>query len=208
MVILFSGCEKEEQNGIAKIDKSNQQYYNELHERVNKICEEFDPTEKALFKLSGWISPDDLKFSNLIKELDTPQKISDYMVNNFTYKASAFYAFSPYTLWVIKNGDCNDFATFGVFMADCNGYTTYQILVSYEHSDGSHCIAVYKEGDKLSFTENQYYFNNDGHFFNTFKEIINFECKLLDLKLEVYIVYDYENNIIEYNFKGENMPVK
>jgi len=77
----------------------------------------------GIFNLNGWICPDDGEFLAVIEELDTPQKIGDYMLENFTYEAHNFYAPDPYTLWKTKKGDCNDFSTFGVFIAGNFYYT-------------------------------------------------------------------------------------
>ncbi|GAJ14905.1 unnamed protein product, partial [marine sediment metagenome] len=85
----------------------------------------------GIFNLNGWIWPDDLEFMALIEELDTPQKISDYMRENFIYKANVIYAPDPYTLWKTGEGDCNDLETFARFVANWHGYETYQIKIYY-----------------------------------------------------------------------------
>jgi hypothetical protein len=157
----------------------------------------------GLFNLDGWLWPeDDLEFMTMVKELDTPQKISDYMMSNFTYKEHKIYAPDPYTLWKTEKGDCNDFSTFGVFIAHWHGYETYQIEIYYSGTIKKHWIAVYIEEDKMSFTDNQYYFNNYGYFFDTFREIVEFDCKYFpDKELRKYTVNDYENNIVEERYK-------
>jgi len=152
----------------------------------------------GIFNLNGWICPDDGEFLAVIEELDTPQKIGDYMLENFTYEAHNFYAPDPYTLWKTKKGDCNDFSAFGVFVANYHGYETYQIEIFYRGTIYSHRIAIYVE-EGMSFTDNGYYFNNWGNWFNTFKEIVDFDCSELpdNLTLKKYIVYNYWNNIVE-----------
>jgi len=160
-------------------------------------------TSCGIFNLSSFVIPDNLYFMTEIGELDTPRKISDYMLDKFTYQKHTFYAPSPYQLWLTKNGDCNDFATFGIFVADYHGYETYQIEIFYKGTSGGHLIAVYvEEEDKMSFTDNQYYFNYYGHWFNTFREIVEFDCKYFPNKeLKKYTVKDYENNIVEEGYK-------
>ena len=124
------------------------------------------------------------------------------MQANFTYELHAIYAPDPYTLWKTKKGDCNDFSTFGVFIAHWHGYETYQIEIYYSGTIKKHWIAVYTEDDGLSFTDNQYYFNNYGYFFDTFREIVEFDCKYFpDKELRKYSVKDYENNIVEEGYK-------
>lgn len=159
----------------------------------------------GIFNLNGFIVPEPGKaeFMTIVEKLDTPQKISDYMLENFTYQKHTFYAPSPYQLWLTKNGDCNDMSTFGVFMADYHGYETYQIQIFYKGTLWRHCIAVYVEEGGMSFTDNWYYFNNWGDWFETFKEIVEFDCKyFLGKELKKYIVKDYENNIVKvgYNY--------
>jgi len=160
----------------------------------------------GIFNLNGWVCPDDLEFITLIEELDTPQKISDYMKENFVYEAHAIYAPNPYTLWEIKKGDCNDFATFGVFVANYHGYETYLIKILYDNTFKKHWIAVYvEEEDKMSFTDNQYYSLYFGKtYFNTFKEIVEFDVMLRITgwpEWSKYIVYYYDGHIkeVEYN---------
>ena len=156
----------------------------------------------GIFNLNGWICPDDLEFMAIIERLKTPQEISNYMRENFIYEAHAIYAPDPYTLWKIKKGDCNDFATFGVFVAHWHDYETYLVKILYDNTLEKHWIAVYTEDDGLSFTDNQYYFNNYGYFFDTFREIVEFDCKYFpDKELKKYVVKDYENNIVEEGYK-------
>ena len=156
----------------------------------------------GFYNLSNFTLPDDLEFLEVVKELDSPQKIGDYMQANFTYELHAIYAPDPYTLWKTKKGDCNDFATFGVFVAHWHDYETYLVKILYDNTFEKHWIAVYTEDDRLSFTDNQYYFNNYGYFFDTFREIVEFDCKYFpDKELKKYVVKDYENNIVEEGYK-------
>ena len=147
-----------------------------------------------IYNLNYFTLPDDAEFLALVQELDTPQKICDYMSDNFTYKLHTFYALDPYILWQNKEGDCNDFATFGIFIADYHNYETYLIKV-FNETSLRHYIAVYKEYDYYSITDNQYYFLG----FNNFKEIVNFDSEYMipNRKWSKYIVYDYDMDIFE-----------
>lgn len=147
----------------------------------------------GIFNLDGWITPDDAEFLALIQELDTPCKICQYMIDNFTYKENTSYNPNPYELWLIQEGDCNDFATFGIFIANYNGYETYQIRIFYPNDFNKHLIAVYKE-NKYSFSDNQIYFIA---IYNTFLEIVEYDCYLQNKVWSNYTVYDYEMNLIE-----------
>ena len=131
-----------------------------------------------VYNLSNFVMPDDLEFLEVVETLDTPEKISDYMIENFTYELHPTYAISPYVLWQTKKGDCNDFSTFGVFIADYHGYETYQIKINLKNTLYCHYIAVYNEG-LWSFTDNQYYY----YGYDTFEEIVKESCR--------HIGYDY-----------------
>ena len=156
----------------------------------------------GFYNLSNFTLPDDLEFLEAVKELDSPQRIGDYMQANFTYELHKIYAPDPYILWKTKKGDCNDFSTFGVFVAHYHGYETYQINIFYIASKITHFLAVYVENDGLSFTDNQCYLNNAEDFFNSFREIVEFDCKdFRDKELKKYIVKNYENNIVEEGYK-------
>jgi len=160
----------------------------------------------GVFNLNGWVCPDDLEFIEVIEELNTPQKISDYMKENFIYEAHALWTPNPYTLWKTKKGDCNDFSTFGVFVANWHGYETYQIQIFYKGTLWRHYIAIYVEDGGLSFTDNQFYnrYLPDTYRFDTFEEIVEYDGTLRVIGWPVwkkYIVRDYKNNIVEEGYK-------
>ena len=145
----------------------------------------------GIFNLTNFVMPDDLEFIAVVESLDTPEKIGNYMTENFTYKIHGLYASDPYTLWKIKEGDCNDFSTFGTFVANYHGYETYQIEIYYG-TMYAHYLGVYVE-DMYSFTDNRSY-----HYgFNTFKDIVNESEKYTGLQWKSYIVYDYFRKIIK-----------
>lgn len=146
----------------------------------------------GVFNLNGWIYPDDGEFLAVVESLYTPEKIGNYMLENFTYEIHDFYAPDPYTLWQIKKGDCNDFATFGAFVADYHNYETYQIEI-FDYTLFKHYVAVYDEDIWYSITDCQnYYFG-----FDTFRKIVDYVCDIRLKNWRKYIVYDYWNDIIE-----------
>ena len=147
----------------------------------------------GIFDLDNFITPDDAEFIACIERLDTPQKIGDYMLENFIYEAHIFYAPDPYELWKLKKGDCNDFMTFGIFVANYHGYETYQLEISYKGTIYKHYIAVYEEDNYYSVTNDKYYYSD----FNTFGEIVKYNETLINKKWTKYIVYDYWNKIVE-----------
>lgn len=159
----------------------------------------------SVFNLNNFILPNDTEFIALVEELDTPQKIGDYMLDNFTYEFHNLYAPDPYSLWELKKGDCNDFVTFGIFVANYHGYKTYQIEI-FNNTAINHWIAVYVENNGFSITDNQYYFsgyptviNNELYFpnFDSFKQILKFYSLRTNKNWSKYKVFDYNMNLIE-----------
>jgi len=165
----------------------------------------------GVYNLSGFTLPDDAEFLALIEELDTPEKIGNYMLENFTYKFHNFYAPDPYILWQTKEGDCNDMSTFGIFTANWHGIETYQIEIFLYETTLKHWIAVYVENNGFSITDNQDYFSGypliiDNQLcfpnFNSFEQILKFDSLRKNNIWSKYIVYDYWNNIIEEVFNN------
>jgi len=145
----------------------------------------------GIFNPNNFVLPNDVEFINTIETLNIPQKIGNYMRENFTYEAHRFFSLTPYELWSTQKGDCNDFSTFGTFVAHYHGYETYQIRIIQD--DGIiHWLGVYKE-NIYSFTDCQNYFPD----YETFREIVerNYLDKFADWAS--YQVYDYDMNLIE-----------
>lgn len=91
----------------------------------------------------------------------------------------------PYMIWKTKKGNCNNFSEFGAFVADYHDYKVYQAGIPFEGTSEKHLITIYVEDKGLSFTHNQNYINNAGHYFKNFDHILKFmeifkdsECQL------------------------------
>ena len=145
----------------------------------------------GIYNLNFFTLPDDSEFLTLVQELDTPEKICQYMLDNFTIEEHPYMSLTPYRLYIIKKGDCDDFSNFARFMANCHGYETYQIIMSLADSIYKHSIAIYKENGYYTFSELQYY-NPYNDTYNSFAEIMS-----LFNGWSGYIVYDYWNGIVE-----------
>ena len=117
------------------------------------------------------------------------------MIDNFTYKENISSNPDPYNLWLIQEGDCNDFTTFAIFVANYHNYTTYQICIHFKGIIAKHVIAVFVENGYLSIVDFSYYF----YGFDTFREIVDFNEKYMIPHREwsKYIVYDFCNDIVE-----------
>jgi len=152
----------------------------------------------GIYNLSNFVLPDDLEFLAVVESLNTPEKISEYMQENFEYKYQPLKALSPYQLWKSKYGDCNDMACFGHWVANYHGIETYQIEIKLKNSFETHWLAVYVEGDYYSFTDNQIYF----YGYKTFREIVEKSCNdNICYEWTSYKVFDYGMKVIESGSK-------
>jgi len=141
----------------------------------------------GLYNISNFVLPDDVKFLAIIQELNTPEKICQYMTDNFETEEHPCITLNPYRLYLTKKGDCNDFSTFAIFIAHHHGYETYLVLMQF---DVWHAIAIYKEGNCYTFSDNQTYYSDQCYTsFDNITQIYNGYSK--------YIVYDYWNDIVE-----------
>lgn len=147
----------------------------------------------GLYNLASFVLPNDSEFTALIEELDTPKKICDYMINNFTYEAHLDTSLNPYQLYLIQKGDCDEFANFAIYMANYHGHKTYQIRIYYKDIIYKHILAAYKE-EKYSFSSNQYYFPARH---DNFLEIVKYHSYFNDNIWSRYEVYNYDNTLID-----------
>ena len=150
------------------------------------------------YNLDGFILPDDPEFLEVIRSLDTPKKISDYMGDNFTYKVNHTPA-SPYKIWEIGEGDCNDFVCFAKYVGNYNGIVVYEIIIN-DGSIFSHSICVYEEYSPYgiySFTSVQDYYSG----YKTFRETVIRGTSTVNMNWKNYKVYNYDGEIIEKGVK-------
>jgi uncharacterized protein YxeA len=152
----------------------------------------------GLYNLNNFVLPDNDEFLTLVQELDTPEKICQYMTDNFNTEIHPYIILTPYQLFKNKAGDCDDFSTFAQFVAHYHGYETYQIIISFSNKKYKHSIAVYKE-NKYSFSDCEIYCSAR---YNNFSEIIKYDCWLRDEIWTKYIVYDYDMNIVETGYNN------
>lgn len=145
----------------------------------------------GICNLSNFILPNNLEFLVLIEELDTPKEICQYMQDNFISEKHPFYGLTPYELYKTKKGDCNDYSTFAIFVANYHGYTTYEIIISFGIIQ--HAIAVYEENGSYTFSSLGYYFDYET-LQNSFRDIVDLYT---NYKWLGYKVYDYDMNIVE-----------
>jgi len=147
----------------------------------------------GVYNLNSFILPDDIEFLALIEQLNTPERICQYMVDNFKCEKNPYNVLNPYDLFLGKEGDCNDFSLFATFMANCNGFETWQIFIKFPFcvygTPAGHVIGVFKEGDFYNISDTLYYIKCSRE---TFEEIME-----LYPDHNSYTVYDYDMNIVD-----------
>lgn len=148
----------------------------------------------GLYNLTHFVVPDDTEFIAIVASLDTPQKICDYLEENFTFKLSLYYAPSPYVFWLEKEGDCNDFADFGMWVANQNGWETYSVII-YFGGFSSHALTIYVEDSLYNYQNVKKYKTIQ---VNTFREVVeHWQSITTKYEWRTYRIYDYDDNLIE-----------
>ena len=149
----------------------------------------------SVFDLNNFVLPNDIEFIKTIETLDTPEKICNYMKDNFTYKPSVSYNLDPYQLWLTKKGDCNDFCSFAIFIANYHNYVTYQIHIYFKKTFIKHVLAVYLENNQYTYSNNKAYYPL---YVSSFDEIISHYFNFpIEYELDYYKVFDYNMNLIK-----------
>lgn len=109
-----------------------------------------------------------LIFSEVVNQLDTPEKLLEYMKDNFT---GAYHeghiSYSPEEFFNIKEGDCKDLATFGSYVLDQHGYEVKIMCVKLSGElKGQHALTYFRDKD------------------DTLKYITNNMCNIEIIKVE------------------------
>jgi len=143
---------------------------------------------------NSFVVPNDTEFRTIMNNLSTPKKTCSYMADNFTFKFHPVYAPDPYELWENREGDCNDFAWFVIFMAHYHGYEVYRIKIK-ESFFKYHSLGVFVEDGFYTSSSNMSYYPWSCE---TFREIVNIHRN----DWISYQVYDYEKNLIEVGKYG------
>lgn len=129
----------------------------------------------GIYNINSFVLPDDLEFIQTIEQLDTPEKICQYMFFNFKYELQKYGVKTPYELWKTKKGDCNDFSKWVEFVGSYHGYETYQMRLIKEGIN--HWLGIFKIEGKYYYTDNQFYCSTPyvslEEIFNTYNLINN-----------------------------------
>ena len=137
---------------------------------------------------------EDPAFVNLVYQLDSPQKICQYMEKYFNWK-HLDGPHSPYQTYLNKEGDCADHAVFANCIAHFHGYESNHVVI-YWTNDHCHSIVVYDMGDYYTYSSVYLYFRQS---FNSIEACVN-HCTstYVGYILSEYEVYDWDH----YNYRN------
>ena len=129
-----------------------------------------------------------LSFTEVVHELDTPEKLSEYMRENFRYKyTEGHISYPPEEFFYIKEGNCKDLATFGSYVLKQHGYNV-KIMCLKMSGDliGQHAITLIDEnGGNLTYITNNA-INNQLFTAESLDEILAQESKRLGCEITRY----------------------
>jgi hypothetical protein len=142
--------------------------------------------------LKDFNMPNNSEFINTIEALDAPEKICQYMSDNFKGYENLDDDYTPYQMFQIKQGDCADYSCFAAFAADYHNIETYLVYiildVPWSENIQGHLFTIYKVDNNYTFSDYSYY--TDG--FNSISDIIDTYAWVIH-----YTIYDCQMNIIE-----------
>ena len=96
-------------------------------------------------------------FSEVVNQLDTPEKLLEYMRDNFTEAwHEGHISYSPEVFFDIKEGGCKELATFGSYVLDQHGYEVKIMCVKLSGElVGQHSLTLFRDkDDKLKYITN------------------------------------------------------
>lgn len=89
------------------------------------------------------------KFKQFVKELDTPEKLSNFMEQYFSIEErGGCNAYPPQQFFELKKGDCKDYSAFSSFVLSYHGYDAEMLCFDLYNSKGvrtsGHVVTVFK----------------------------------------------------------------
>jgi hypothetical protein len=96
-------------------------------------------------------------FTEAVNKLDTPEKLVNYMRENFKSKfREGHISYLPVEFFHIKEGDCKDLATFGSYVLNQHGYDVKIMCLKLSGElEGQHAVTVFRDkSGKLKYITN------------------------------------------------------
>lgn len=142
--------------------------------------------------------PNNIEFYELVMELDTPEKICNWLEEKITPVLHILYAPSPYDFWKLKEGNCNDYADFGRWVAAQHGIETYGVRIVFKGIIG-HAMTIYVINGKYDYQNVALYKNIQ---VDTFREVIDHWQTTITKRIWTrYSIHDKNNHIVEIGYK-------
>ena len=101
-----------------------------------------------------------LSFAEVVNQLNTPEKLLEYMRDNFTEAwHEGHISYSPEVFFNIKEGGCKELATFGSYVLDQHEYEVKIMLVKLSGElKGQHALTYFRDkDDTLKYITNNIY---------------------------------------------------
>ena len=127
-------------------------------------------------------------FSELVNQLDTPEKLVAYMRDNFTEAwHEGHISYSPEVFFNIKEGGCKELATFGSYVLEQHGYEVKIMLIKLSGElKGQHALTYFRDkDDTLKYITNNMC-NIEIIKVESVEEILAFETERLGCKITEY----------------------
>jgi len=89
-----------------------------------------------------------ISFSNVVAQLDTPEKLSNFLLTEFDFTFhNGCISYWPEEFYNLKNGDCKDYATLSSYILAQNGFQPEIVSYRwYDQGDGNygHVVVIYQ----------------------------------------------------------------
>ncbi|MFW6128514.1 MAG: transglutaminase-like domain-containing protein [Halobacteriota archaeon] len=99
---------------------------------------------------------DDNEFTQIVKSLDTPQKLRDFMRKYFSLEErGGCYAYPPQQFFDLRKGDCKDYSAFSSYVLSKHGYDAQMLCFDLYNDEGvkttGHVVTVFWVDGELKY---------------------------------------------------------
>jgi len=162
---------------------------------VEPIGEQAETDEEVKAPFPAEEIEDDAAFQETILQLNTPQKLIDYLNKNFSFKEEeSDYSLSPEEFFEAKSGKRNDIATFSSFVLFQHGYFPAILrykFIDQENKERIRTVTIFREEDAAKYIDlenSNLVIHLGGH---SPIELLEFEEKRYNIKITEYAAFIY-----------------
>lgn len=96
------------------------------------------------------------EFNEIVRSLDTPQKLSDFMKKYFSIQErGGCSAYEPQKFFELKKGDCKDYSAFSSLVLARHGYDAKMLCFDLYNNEGvrttGHVVTIFEVDDELKY---------------------------------------------------------